>query len=393
MRHLFAVVLALLLLAAFGFLIYGAQRLYRRLQRALVVRGYRSPVVLTMSGAVAFALTIGGFFVLAEAVGSDAALLATLGLVLLVPLALTVGVRLLPERRARTAGTRVVRFPYRHASYALYAGAIGAVAASAAFEAQAFLNIAAMLTVAGLTCRQIARRTTLPDASAVLAADPRAPVLYLRPFQQDDGLFVERPRARRQFWTDLGRAIARTPSRRHLTLEEYVKDEVSAIGPWIALGNPLDFVPPDGAARTYVADDDWQANFRSLAARAACCVMVPGLSDQVRWELSTLRALGLQERLFILTPPRRPRSSALARRLTMPARRQRLPAIPWADLAAALREAGYHPSAESPGPGAVVGFDAAGRSRVLTSNAGSAGAIVSAMALGLGRHREAAVRV
>lgn len=187
MRLLFAVVVALLLLAGFGLLIYGAQRLYRRLQRALILRGYRSPVVLTASAAVALALTVGGFFVLAEIVGSDAALLAVLGLVLLVPLGLTAGVRLLPARRARTAGTRVVRFPYRRASYALHAGALGAVAAAAAFEAQPFLNFAAMLTVAGLTCRQIARRTTLPDASAVLAADPRPPCSISAPSSRTTG--------------------------------------------------------------------------------------------------------------------------------------------------------------------------------------------------------------
>lgn len=172
-----------------------------------------------------------------------------------------------------------------------------------------------------------------------------------------------------------------------------MRDDVSAIGPWIALGNPADFVPPNGAARTYVADEEWQAQFQDLAARAACCVMVAGLSDQVRWELSTLRALDLHPRLFILTPPRRPRSSALARLLTRPAQRRHLAAVPWADLAAALRDAGYHPSVEPPGPGAVVGFDASGQSRVLTSNAASAGAIVAAMAVGLGRHRGAAVRV
>jgi hypothetical protein len=393
MRLLLAAVVALLLLAGFGLFLYATRRLYRRMQRALDARGYRSPVVQTGSGALAFALTLGGFFAVAAVAGAEAALPAIFVAAMAAPLILTACVRLLPARQARTAGARVVRFPYRRASYALYAAAVLAVGGAAALELGNLLSVAAMLTVAGLTCREIARRTTLPDASVVLAADSRPPVLYLRPFEQDDRVFAELPRMRGQFWTDLGRNIARTSSRRHLTLDEYLRDAIARIGPWVALGNPSDFVPPEGAARSYIADAEWQDRFRTLAAQAACCVMIAGVSSSIRWELAALRAMALHQRLFLLTPPRRPRGARLTRLLTTPPRRQPLPLVAWPDVAAALREAGYQPDAGAPGPGAVVGFDAEGRSWVLAREATSPAAVVDAIARALAAGRGVPVRV
>ena len=45
----------------------------------------------------------------------------------------------------------------------------------------------------GLGCLAIARRAAQPDAAAVLAQDPRPPVIYLRPFQQEEEIFAQVP--------------------------------------------------------------------------------------------------------------------------------------------------------------------------------------------------------
>ena len=58
------------------------------------------------------------------------------------------------------------------------------------------------LALGGLGCLAIARRTTAaPDATAVLAADPRPPVVYLRPFQQEEETFAQLPWRWREFWS------------------------------------------------------------------------------------------------------------------------------------------------------------------------------------------------
>ncbi|HEY4962907.1 MAG TPA: hypothetical protein VII29_18780, partial [Terriglobales bacterium] len=45
------------------------------------------------------------------------------------------------------------------------------------------------------------------------------------------------------------------------------------IGPFIALGNPEDYLPPEGANRTYVDDEGWYEYFERIARRAACMAM------------------------------------------------------------------------------------------------------------------------
>jgi hypothetical protein len=65
----------------------------------------------------------------------------------------------------------------------------------------------------------------------------------------------------------------------NVTLEDFLGPEITnRIGPFVALGNPLDFVPPDGAARAYVADDEWPKHFADLVRRARCMVPARNMS-------------------------------------------------------------------------------------------------------------------
>ena len=150
-----------------------------------------------------------------------------------------------------------------------------------------------------------------------------------------------------------------------LTLEQYLGMEISArIGPFIALGNPVDFVPPEGAARTYVADDEWTKHFEEMVRRARCIVVMAATSEHVLWELAQIRSMGLQQRLFVLTKPKLVRKTR---------------AVAWGTFAAALRQADYESCGEDPGPGAAVGFDGDGQAVVLKRDAKSAAETVDAL--------------
>jgi hypothetical protein len=384
----------LLLAGTVGYLVL-ASRAFGLLRRSLERRGYKSPVVRTLAGAAAFLSVFALALLASPVVGREQVLWVALAGFVLVPGASALAVRLLPARNPRTAGRRVVRFPYAGAGVALLALAalaLGAAVVGTPLPPQA----AVVLGLAGLASLGIARRTSAPAASEVLAADARPPVLYLRPFRDDAATFAECPRSARELLGDWFRARTGRGGGRLRTAEEYLESDVEkVIGPLVALGNPLDFVPPEGAARVYLADETWRDGFRELVERAACVVMTAGVSEQVAWELEHLRAAGQHGRLFVLTRPTllEPARSPLRRALrwwiaqmTRPSGRRLEPPCPWSEFAATLRAAGYRPGPMDPGPGAVVGFDHDGGAVVLARDTRSAaqtvGVIRERLALG-----------
>src|SRR5262249_48347941 len=88
----------------------------------------------------------------------------------------------------------------------------------------------------------------------------------------------------------------------YVSFEEYLGGTFrERIGPFVALGNPEDYLPHEGAVVTYANDEGWYEYFQRLASRAACMVMPVSKSDNLQRELTFIRREGLQRRLFILT--------------------------------------------------------------------------------------------
>ena len=379
-------VMALLLagLVGYGVLLF---RVFGRIRVTLTRRGYKSPLVHALVGATAFLSVFAVTLALKGVFGDVDPLWLAGAAFLIVPGAFVAVAHLLPARSPRTAGRRVVRFPYRGAGVALLGASPVLLVVGALAGMGQVVPLAAVVLAAGFASLSIARRAGSGSASDVLTDDRRPPVLYLRPFRRDADVFVEVPRHGRELLLDWLRAVARRAGGRFLTLEEYLRPEIEAtLGPFVALGNPLDFVPPEGAARDYSADDAWRDQFLRLVGRAGCVVMAVGVSDQVAWELERLRALA-PSRLFVLTPapplepPRSwPRRAALwwIRQATRPRDRRRGAPEPWSTFTAVLRRAGYEPCGD-PGPGAVVAFDADGRALVVGRRLGSARATVQAI--------------
>jgi hypothetical protein len=141
---------------------------------------------------------------------------------------LLLGAILSPGKRTVTQAWRVVRFPYRRVGYVLLGGAVLIWIAAGVTNKAGLFQLGVQCALGGLGCLAIARRTDAPDASAVLAVDPRPPVLYLRPFQQAEETFAELPWRWQDFWTTAGRSIMRRKSWRLLTLEQYLGLEVPA---------------------------------------------------------------------------------------------------------------------------------------------------------------------
>jgi hypothetical protein len=213
-----------------------------------------------------------------------------------------------------------------------------------------------------------------------LTQDCRPPTLYLRAFNQERLPFVLAPSKEYR-----SRSIWATSSETYdhawisLTLEQYLKPEIeSGIGPLVALGSPEDYLPPEGAVRTYADDLDWMDYFKALADQARAIVMEVNESDNLRWELQWILNNGLQQKLFVLTKPKWPRKISsferffhnLGERL-MRGWNQPLSNSPlnWTAFSTGMQQLGYRFDFDVPGHGAIISFNNFGEAVALTTGA------------------------
>ena len=68
----------------------------------------------------------------------------------------------------------------------------------------------------------------------------------------------------------------------------------------IAIGRPGDRLPPLGAARTYVSDDEWQREVRRLSSDAQAIVVRAGASSGLEWEIGMLLQQEEPEKLLFV---------------------------------------------------------------------------------------------
>jgi hypothetical protein len=228
------------------------------------------------------------------------------------------------------------------------------------------------------------RGALLSAAERLEPADVRstaAPVLYIRPFDAELRLFTARE-----------------------TFEEFFAGVLKPLGPVVALGCPGDRVPPPGAIRSYYRDDDWRSAFEETAGRAICIVGTVADSPNTSWELGRIRELGRQEALYLFTAPAaEPPTGGAWRHVRAflgawgnedmryfdrvfafgrPApSAEPLSEMAWPDLAELFGSLGYRVDVGDPGPGSVLGFDDAGRMRVLARGGRIAEDFVAALAL------------
>jgi hypothetical protein len=117
-----------------------------------------------------------------------------------------------------------------------------------------------------------------------LCKDPRAPILYLRPFHIDLPEFPS-----------IVLPFIRTP-REHLkqlskgTPEENLTKLLRQLGPVIAVGTPGEKLPQLGAIRLYFNNEEWQEKVRALMTLSQLIVIQAGYSGGLEWELSLAKA-------------------------------------------------------------------------------------------------------
>jgi hypothetical protein len=96
-----------------------------------------------------------------------------------------------------------------------------------------------------------------------------------------------------------------------------------------------------------------------LAGDAALILVQVSGSMNLLWELTEMRNRGWCSKMFVITPPVPRPDWALYRWVANASRSAKGLAKPdWTDFSKMLSEAGFNVSAEPPGPGSILSFDA-----------------------------------
>lgn len=171
-----------------------------------------------------------------------------------------------------------------------------------------FSAVISVFAVAALWLYRRSRQHEARSAAQAMADDPRAPVLYLRSFQDDGRMLV----------ADEGGAVAQklfgalTPT----SAEEELADTLERVGPVVAIGKPGEPLPELGAARLYVGHDVWQEEVNALMRQAALVVVRVGTSPGVLWEINQALEHLQRERLVLVLLGSAPLAPQIRERLS-----------------------------------------------------------------------------
>ena len=302
--------------------------------------------------------------------------------------------RALPTRGARIYGQRRVRLPfallgtvvilialvwYGALLYAWWIGVRGP------FHVLAKVWLPAFGVLAGLYMIRLAYRLKSPQLPAAILPGNNEPIgaLYLRSFREESQYFVYGKEEKYSAYATNFRSEVVAPiygSNVGVRFDEYFRAAVtSSAGPFVALGNPEDYIPPEGASRLYAKDSDWKERLDALARRALWIIVEIGSSDHLSWEFDHLRREGLQQKLFIITPPAREASRFVWWVIDFNRYINGIGAVSWLQFSERLASLGYEVDRTDPGPGAVVTFDGNAKSVLLISDAKTPEEFVGAM--------------
>lgn len=354
-----------------------------KIRKMAARRGYRGPTVPILVGTVGFVTFFFSFAGATTAVDEHwpaAGVAALLGLPDLVVAGCAGLVALLP-RRKKPAGPRRSRFPFQSLGRLAGAGAVLAVLAGLvvgiASGAWSVVRVGLTAALVATMCFSFARRQRLARTDPVAGEDTRSPVVYLRHFRQETEIFSEE--GSRVDWSGLRRwagVFYGRPEEVFLSFERFIEGAVKRhLGPFVALGSPRDYLPPEGAGRIY-AGQEWEEEVRALIDRAGCILtVVTTVSDSkaLTFEYCYMLEEGAVDRLFVVTSPYGP-TRPPPRRLRIGNRLQGSTPTPWGRFAADLNELRYNGlhykmPIDPPAPGTVVGFDKQGRAVEVTTGA------------------------
>lgn len=305
----------------------------------------------------------------------------TLGMVAIAGIAWAV------PRRARRFGVRRVRVPWKVISYLWLALIPVMLFAVWIWDLGGHLAFRLFVICCGgyASSSYLARRLLSKGIKQSLQDDTRPPVLYLRTFDREDESFIY---LSYEECHSLGVPVENFSTWEHpLTFEEFFKPEINkCIGPFIALGNPYDNIPPGGAEREYFHDENWKNEFKALALQSRFIWMRPERSNNLLFELQFIRDSSLLNRLFIFTRP------VPAHYYIPKSWSEHWQKKAWKKFACDMQNLGIHVG-DYPGRGAVLSFDHEGNSMLVTTKSRTPEEYIAATLKWCSKRSESFVRI
>lgn len=132
--------------------------------------------------------------------------------------------------------------------------------------------------------RALQRAQKLRVSVAQPSRDRRPIVLYLRGFDSDP--ITEQP----------------TSSFEQTTEEEHLARLMEEIGPFVAVGHPEEPLPPLGARRLYLPQDEWKPRVTAMMRQARFVILRLGQTGGLLWEVTTAVEILDPNQLILLVP-------------------------------------------------------------------------------------------
>jgi hypothetical protein len=159
-----------------------------------------------------------------------------------------------------------------------------------------FLPAGVVLAVAGASLSRAARALARAGTRAVMQTDRRAPMLYLRSFEDDAVALPSIVSARRPF-IELFSVRGADP------FEESLAWELATYGPVVAVAKPGGSIASLGAAREFLSDATWRTEVAERMANAAAITVAIGATDGLRWEVGQIIDAGHLAKTVFVFPP------------------------------------------------------------------------------------------
>jgi hypothetical protein len=152
-----------------------------------------------------------------------------------------------------------------------------------------------LILVTQIVLAFVAEGFLVPSCGDVCEQDQRAPVLFLRPFSEDEPVTYDVISAGETLMTNMAKA------------EDFLL-ALNSVGPLISIAAPSWSARwgfhPHGAFRDYVDPAQWQQRVEELLDQAGMVVLAVGNSPGIEWEIIQVRKRITPESLIIYLPPR-----------------------------------------------------------------------------------------
>jgi hypothetical protein len=178
------------------------------------------------------------------------------------------------------------------------------------------------------------KRSRMKSIEVVLENDKRSPVLFLRSFDTENVRTYKTSPFKHPISIHIRNYVG-------YTFDELIEPEITKrIGPFIGLGNSKDYLPLQGASRSYIHDNNWQLAI-NYCNQSSVILFLESIRGGARWELEYIRQNIDPGKLFIVTFPIKFRTKRNN----------------WNSFKELLINAGYNIPFDNPGYGAIITFN------------------------------------